>query len=82
MFSLNALIVLAFTGSALARPTARWSPNGATGCDIGTVPLDLPAGPELAVPAGRKLMLATVATGVQNYTCSDGVWVSAGALAE
>lgn len=83
MFFLSTFITLALTlTGALARPTARWSPADTTGCDIAAVRLTLPSGPELAVPSGQKLLLATVGTGVQNYTCNDGVWVSAGALAE
>ncbi|WOO79769.1 uncharacterized protein LOC62_02G003284 [Vanrija pseudolonga] len=44
--------------------------------------LPLPANQTvLAMPAGQSVTLATVSRGVQNYTCTNGAWVSAGALA-
>jgi hypothetical protein len=42
--------------------------------------LNLPAG--IVVPAGQSLKSATVGRGKQNYTCTAGAYVSAGAVAE
>ncbi|OCF42517.1 hypothetical protein I317_03633 [Kwoniella heveanensis CBS 569] len=46
-----------------------------------TVPLSAAAGGTLAVPAGQAVSMITVGRGVQNYTCTNGTYVSAGALA-
>lgn len=45
--------------------------------------LPLPANQTvLTMPPGQEVTIATVSRGVQNYTCTNGAWVSAGALAK
>lgn len=47
----------------------------------GAIPaLTLPAG--VVVPAGQAITMATVGRGRQNYTCTGGAFVTAGAVAE
>ena len=42
----------------------------ATAAAAGAEPLNVP--PQLAVPSGQVLLLKVLATGVQNYVCSEG----------
>ncbi|WVQ94347.1 hypothetical protein IAU59_001426 [Kwoniella sp. CBS 9459] len=48
-------------------------------CAVGT--LSVPVAGSLAVPAGQAVSMVTVGRGVQNYTCTNGTYASAGALA-
>ncbi|ORY27679.1 hypothetical protein BCR39DRAFT_453828, partial [Naematelia encephala] len=50
-----------------------------TNCPVANIKLSLPSG--FAVPCGQTPELITVGSGVQNYTCTSGSWVTAGALA-
>lgn len=69
-------------------PAHPWTPAYAAGCDASTLAVHpgyaYPAYPyaELAVPEGQKLKYATVGRGVQEYTCTGGVYVGSGAKAE
>ncbi|KAL1410112.1 hypothetical protein Q8F55_004115 [Vanrija albida] len=62
---------------------AAWNNNG-TGfvAPPASFVLPLPADQtNLTIPDGHKVTIATASRGVQNYTCTNGVWVPAGALA-
>lgn len=50
------------------------------GCPTSNITVPVPKG--LSVPAGENTTLVTVARGSQNYTCSKGAYISAGALAK
>ncbi|WVF66734.1 hypothetical protein IAT40_001476 [Kwoniella sp. CBS 6097] len=49
-------------------------------CTVNTLSVPL-TGSSLAVPGGETTSMITVGRGVQNYTCTNGNYVSAGALA-
>lgn len=51
------------------------------GCPVNNVTLPLPAGATIAVPAGQTPIAIAMGVGVQNYTCSNGTFTSAGAVA-
>jgi hypothetical protein len=52
-------------------------------CDVSKLPIPLPANQTTLVqPTDQTLQLVTLGRGVQNYTCVNGTYVSAGALAE
>lgn len=72
--SIALLVALALGTPALAAPTAR--------CDVSGLTVPLPAQNTIQVPAGQKIEIVTMGRGVQNYTCTDGLWVSKGALAK
>lgn len=50
-------------------------------CPVNNVTLPLPAGATIAVPSGQTLLAVSMGVGVQNYTCTNGTYVSAGAVA-
>lgn len=49
-------------------------------CSAESIKIPVPAG--LALSTGQKTSLVTVGRGTQNYTCINGTFVSAGAVAE
>ncbi|GFZ42886.1 hypothetical protein JCM24511_00604 [Saitozyma sp. JCM 24511] len=52
------------------------------GCSTSNLSVPLPSGQTtLSVPTGQQTIYATTGRGIQNYTCTDGAWVSVGALA-
>jgi hypothetical protein len=53
------------------------------GCSTANLSVPLPDGQTtLSVPTGQQTIYATTGRGIQNYTCTDGAWVSVGALAK
>ncbi len=50
------------------------------GCSTSGIPVPVPKG--LSVPSGQNTSLITVGRGVQNYTCTKGVYLNIGALAK
>ncbi|RSH94360.1 hypothetical protein EHS25_004163 [Saitozyma podzolica] len=53
------------------------------GCSTSNLSVPLPNGQTtLSVPTGQQTIYATTGRGIQNYTCTDGAWVSVGALAK
>ncbi|KAL1410123.1 hypothetical protein Q8F55_004126 [Vanrija albida] len=78
----------ASASDAAASPSsAPWSGNSTWSTGTITPPpasfvVPLPDGQtNLTLPADQQLTIATVSRGVQNYTCTNGIWVSSGALA-
>ena len=66
---------LALTSSVAAAPLAK--------CDVSRLAVPLPMNQTtLSVPMDQTISLVTLGRGVQNYTCTDGLWVSKGALAK
>lgn len=49
-------------------------------CDVSAIQVPLLTG--LSIPDGEKTEFITLGRGVQNYTCTGGVYVSAGAVAK
>ncbi|KAK8861282.1 hypothetical protein IAR55_002101 [Kwoniella newhampshirensis] len=52
-----------------------------THCSVDGLTVPLSGVPGLSVPGGQKLSTITVGRGVQNYTCTSGTYVTAGAVA-
>ncbi|KAL7419229.1 hypothetical protein Q5752_006066 [Cryptotrichosporon argae] len=82
----SALPLLACLGSARAAPTPRAFQFpfdlSHTGCAVPGLSVPLPAGQGVLIqPAGQSVLLATVGTGTQNYTCDGSKYVSTGAVA-
>ncbi|KAH8924398.1 hypothetical protein BT69DRAFT_81938 [Atractiella rhizophila] len=50
-------------------------------CDVSKAQIPLPAGAAISVPAGQVPVFVTHGMGTQNYTCTNGVYASAGAVA-
>ncbi|WWC59912.1 uncharacterized protein I303_102474 [Kwoniella dejecticola CBS 10117] len=50
-------------------------------CSVSNISVPLEGQAGLAVPAGQTVSTIAVGRGVQNYTCTSGAYVSAGALA-
>ncbi|CAD6581913.1 MAG: hypothetical protein TREMPRED_003133 [Tremellales sp. Tagirdzhanova-0007] len=88
---LTLLLLLPFTlakltgSNGLTSLIARWNDPDFTlspelqGCSTSNFQLDLPTG--LSVPSNQSVSLVTVGRGIQNYTCTNGTYVSNGALA-
>lgn len=49
-------------------------------CNVDTV--QVPVIPGLTIPAGEKTAFITLGRGFQNYNCTSGAFVSAGAVAK
>jgi len=87
--ALIALVALPLT--ALASPSRLPIPNldassvhpllNFEGCPVSNDTLTLPAGSSIAVPSGQTPIAVTMGVGVQNYTCSNGTFTTAGAVA-
>ena len=76
-------VPLAQIGSSelVSRSTAGYKlPPGLQGCQTANIPITLPSG--LSIPNGQSISLITVGRGIQNYTCTNGAYVSIGALAK
>lgn len=82
MFLTTALLLASTALAAPLAPLHTLLARDSHHCDLSAVHLTLPSEPELTVPDGQTLQVAAVAVGVQNYTCTDGLWVASGALAE
>ena len=78
------LILLPLAPLLLAKPLVQRSSKidfaSFSGCPTSSIPVPVPSG--LTVPAGQNVSLITVGRGIQNYTCTNGTYVSAGALAK
>lgn len=71
-------ILLALVPFALAAPTPDMSTSSS--CPVSSI--EVPIIPGIERSAGEQTIFSTVGRGVQNYTCTAGKWLSAGALAE
>lgn len=78
--------LLPLASAVLALPfNERWTTTNVdlsklTGCSTSNIAIPLPSG--LSIPDGQKPSLVTIGRGIQNYTCTKGVYVSTGALAK
>jgi hypothetical protein len=78
------LLSLAFaasaTGPAALKDTVSFAKTILSACPASSVNIPLPVG--LALSANETANLVTVRRGIENYTCTNGTFVSAGAVAE
>jgi len=80
MFTSLPVILLSFVAtSTFASPTPRAVKT--TGCDLSKVKLNLPTNQTQLVAPTTALKFIGAGVGVQNYTCSAGVFASVGAVA-
>lgn len=78
---LSLLITSLLVATASAFPFAPFPPRAVPqGCSLAGLTVPVVAG--LSLPSGQKLSAVTVGRGTQNYTCTAGKYVSAGAVAE
>lgn len=90
LFSLLALLPVALSAPAIApdhlSSLSKFTSALTTQCSAAKVAVPLPANASfasvLSTSAGEKTEIITVGRGVQNYTCTAGKYVSAGALAK
>jgi len=81
-----ALAVISLVSLVRTAPVGRAESSSSSGsvktCPVSTFKLALPANQTvLSIPAGVKPAYIALGVGVQNYTCSNGTFASAGAVA-
>jgi len=84
VFTIAASLSLALGAAVPTMPglSARWAPPNEV-CDVSKITIPLTAQQTaLMAPMDPVLFASTLGRGVQNYTCQNGKFVTAGALAK